>query len=301
MNDRSTRAWPRVAASALAILGITSALVLAQSPNPPQQQTQRPPQQQAQPAVADEGTASLSARLIDEEEFAAHHSAAVEVQVTGIKMIDPATVGEKPAPGQGHLHYQIDDGPVIATTATELSFHGLKPGPHKIKVMLAANDHSALGPNQTLSISGDAKMSEGKSASGEHGYGHEKHEGKGDKDDDDDDKEAGEHVAQAKEKEKPTLTAKLVDEAKNTARNAMTVEVTVSNTILIDPLEGKDSGKNEGEHLHYALDDGPIVATSMKKLSYHGLRPGTHKVKVSLADAHHKPIGAEQTLQITIP
>jgi hypothetical protein len=61
-------------------------------------------------------------------------------------------VGEKPRPGQGHLHYQVDDGPVIATTATKLSFHGLKPGAHKIVVTLAANDHSPLGPQQALEV-----------------------------------------------------------------------------------------------------------------------------------------------------
>ena len=65
-------------------------------------------------------------------------AATVKATVKGVAMVDPAQVGEKPRPGQGHLHYQVDDGPVIATTATKLSFHGLKPGAHKIMVVLAA-------------------------------------------------------------------------------------------------------------------------------------------------------------------
>jgi len=59
---------------------------------------------------------------------------------------------EMPKAGQAHLHYQVDDGPVVATTAPKLSFHGLKPGEHKVVVMLAANDHSALGPQETLNV-----------------------------------------------------------------------------------------------------------------------------------------------------
>jgi hypothetical protein len=61
-------------------------------------------------------------------------------------------VGEKPMKGQGHLHYRVDDGPVIATTSTKLSFHDLKPGAHKIEVVLAANDHNPLGPKATLNV-----------------------------------------------------------------------------------------------------------------------------------------------------
>ena len=40
----------------------------------------------------------------------------------------------------------------IATTAPKLSFHGLKPGEHRVVVTLAGNDHHPLGPEQTLSV-----------------------------------------------------------------------------------------------------------------------------------------------------
>jgi hypothetical protein len=96
--------------------------------------------------------ATLAASLVDAEAKARQQAATVKVEVTGVKMTDPAVVKEKPITGQGHLHYQVDDGPVIATTALKLSFHGLKPGSHHFKVMLAANDHSPLGPEQTLDV-----------------------------------------------------------------------------------------------------------------------------------------------------
>ena len=98
------------------------------------------------------GTATLKARLIDPEKKAKEKTATVEVTVGGVALTDPAKVGEKPIKGEGHLHYRVDDGPVIATTTTKLSFHELTPGVHKILVVLAANDHTPLGPQETLTV-----------------------------------------------------------------------------------------------------------------------------------------------------
>jgi hypothetical protein len=95
---------------------------------------------------------ALAAKLIDPEKKAKQQAATVAVQVAGVQLVDPAAVHEQPQPGQGHLHYQIDDGPVIATTATKLSFHELSFGQHKITVILAGNDHKPLGPQETLTV-----------------------------------------------------------------------------------------------------------------------------------------------------
>ena len=97
-------------------------------------------------------TATMTASLIDAEKNAKDKSATVEVRVGGVELIDPALTTKKPVKGQGHLHYQVDDGPVVATTAPKLSFHGLSSGKHKIVVTLANNDHSPAGPPQTLEI-----------------------------------------------------------------------------------------------------------------------------------------------------
>lgn len=95
---------------------------------------------------------TLTARLLQPEPKAKKHEAGVQVQVTGVEIVDPAAVNEKSAPGQGHLHYQLDNGPVIATTATKLNFHQLAPGKHQITVTLAGNDHNPLGPKETLHV-----------------------------------------------------------------------------------------------------------------------------------------------------
>jgi hypothetical protein len=98
-------------------------------------------------------TPELSAKLIDPEKKAREQTATVEVKVAGIQLIDSAAVHDQPQQGQGHLHYQVDSGPLIATTTTKLSFHELSSGPHKITVMLVGNDHQALGPRETLTVS----------------------------------------------------------------------------------------------------------------------------------------------------
>lgn len=94
----------------------------------------------------------LAAELVDPDRKALKKSATITVHVSGIKMIDSAAAKEKPVKGQGHLHYKIDNGLIIATTATKLSFHELSSGAHSFTVNLAGNDHSPLGPSQTLNV-----------------------------------------------------------------------------------------------------------------------------------------------------
>jgi hypothetical protein len=95
---------------------------------------------------------SMTAKLIDAEKKAAGRAATVEVTTSGVELVDPALSMEKAVPGQGHLHYQVDKGPIIATPSAKLSFHELTPGPHTILVVLASNDHKPLGPQQQLNV-----------------------------------------------------------------------------------------------------------------------------------------------------
>jgi hypothetical protein len=93
---------------------------------------------------------ALDAKLVMTEAGAREGSATVQVSVSGIEMVDPAQVQEKPREGQGHLHYQVDQGPIIATPTTKLSFHGLSAGVHRIGVTLVGNDHLPIGPREEL-------------------------------------------------------------------------------------------------------------------------------------------------------
>jgi hypothetical protein len=108
------------------------------------------------PALAAEAATgqepAISASLVDADKHAAKGAAIVSVTVSGVSLTDPATVNEVPKTGQAHIHYQVDNGPIIATTTPKLAFHGLAPGEHTLVVMLAANDHSPLGPKESLSV-----------------------------------------------------------------------------------------------------------------------------------------------------
>jgi hypothetical protein len=95
---------------------------------------------------------SFEASLEDADAKAKKAEATVKIQVSGIQLVDPASVQEKPKAGQGHLHYRVDDGPVIATTAPKLSFHELSPGEHRFELTLAGNDHKPLMASKTLSV-----------------------------------------------------------------------------------------------------------------------------------------------------
>ena len=95
---------------------------------------------------------SMTAKLVDPDTKAATRAATVEVTTMGIELVDPALSNEKPVQGQGHLHYQLDKGPIVATPAAKLSWHELAPGLHTIVVMLAGNDHKPLGSQQTLNV-----------------------------------------------------------------------------------------------------------------------------------------------------
>ena len=96
--------------------------------------------------------ATMTARLIEADKKAAERAATVEVTVSGVELTDPAAAKEKPVAGQAHLHYQVDNGPVVATPSAKLSFHELAPGSHTILVVLAGNDHQPLGPKQQLTV-----------------------------------------------------------------------------------------------------------------------------------------------------
>lgn len=98
------------------------------------------------------GLLTFEAKLVDPTTKAKSKGATVEVKVEGTHMVDPDTTNGKPAPGQNHLHYQLDNGPIIATTATKLSFHELTPGPHTIKVTLAENNHAPVGRENVLTV-----------------------------------------------------------------------------------------------------------------------------------------------------
>lgn len=97
-------------------------------------------------------TGRIKASLVDQEAKAKKQAATVEVAVRDIDLVDPDKTPGTPVAGQGHLHYILDGGPVIATTSPKLSFHGLRPGKHLVTVMLADNSHNPIGLGESLTF-----------------------------------------------------------------------------------------------------------------------------------------------------
>lgn len=98
----------------------------------------------------------------------------------------------------------------------------------------------------------------------------------------------------------PTLNVKVLDQKENTAQKAISVESEVQNFDLADPHEVNEIVKEGQGHIHYRLDDGPVIATTAKRLSFHEVKPGTHTLTVNLAGNDHKQVGTEQKLSVEV-
>jgi hypothetical protein len=94
---------------------------------------------------------SFKSELLNPAHEAQEAAMAVQVsEIQGVKIVDPDKEKEQPKTGEAHIHYQLDNGPIVATTVQKLTFHGLTPGKHTITITLAANNHAALTDPQKL-------------------------------------------------------------------------------------------------------------------------------------------------------
>ena len=109
-------------------------------------------------AVAQEGVwqgqndhPMLRTTLKDKEKNAQKHAAFVEVETQNIGL---ALLGVSPFAGSdmGFLEYQVDQGPVLATSDTAVMFRNLTAGKHTITVSLVNTDYRELGPKAVLEL-----------------------------------------------------------------------------------------------------------------------------------------------------
>lgn len=109
-------------------------------------------------AVAQEGVwqgrndhPMLRATLKDKDKNAQKHVASVEVETQNIGLV---TVGASSyaESDMGLLEYQVDKGPVLATSDTTVMFRDLTPGKHTITVSLVNADYKQLGVRVELEV-----------------------------------------------------------------------------------------------------------------------------------------------------
>lgn len=102
----------------------------------------------AQPLKPDRTIQIFAALVANPEQLAHNRAVIVEVKIQGLPLREPA----EPERTSGHLQYRLDQGPIIATTATRLGLQGLSPGPHVVTVQLVRNDQTRVGPEQVLTV-----------------------------------------------------------------------------------------------------------------------------------------------------
>jgi hypothetical protein len=200
--------------------------------------------------------------------------ARLRVDIAGIQLIDPAITHGIRTPGRGHLLYRVDGEPIVATTATDLAFRNLGAGPHTIDVMLVASDFAPLGPQQRIHVTGvDAATPRTESRNPK-----------------------ADASGVPKELRKARVNARLVSMDERSLMREAHVEAEITGL----PAAGT-SRMTKAPVVLYRLDDGPVIATSERKLSFHELDPGQHTVTVALETADGIALGPRQTLDFRIP
>lgn len=68
---------------------------------------------------------------------------AVTVETTDIEIVMPSGGN---VPGQGHVHFTLDDRPYEMSIEKGFEFDDVEPGPHTLKAELVQNDTSSFDP-----------------------------------------------------------------------------------------------------------------------------------------------------------
>lgn len=127
---------------------LSAGAAFAQSAQSPQAPT---PVERAQGAAAQSGApVTMYSSILVDQAGDRQDAATVTVNIEGLRLVEPSAAPQPARPGEGHLHYRVDRGPVIATSAAQLTFRELAAGSHVITVQLVGTDHRPLGPVQTL-------------------------------------------------------------------------------------------------------------------------------------------------------
>lgn len=79
---------------------------------------------------------------------------AVRVETTGLKFVMPSNTV---VPGEGHVHFTLDDQPFKMSTTPDYAFKDVAPGPHALKAELVQNDTESFDPPVFQTVAFTAK------------------------------------------------------------------------------------------------------------------------------------------------
>lgn len=98
----------------------------------------------------------------------------------------------------------------------------------------------------------------------------------------------------------PLISAILVDPAANARMHKAVVEVQTDGVSVVDPATHKQPKLDEA-HIAYQVDDHGRVDSVSKMQTFSDLRPGDHRIRVSLRSNDNHQIGKEQVLRVHVP
>ena len=78
----------------------------------------------------------------------------IKVETTGLKFVMPS---KTVVPGEGHVHFTLDDQPIKMSTTPDYALSGVAPGPHSLKAELVQNDTTSFDPPVFQTVAFTAK------------------------------------------------------------------------------------------------------------------------------------------------
>ncbi|HEY5484356.1 MAG TPA: hypothetical protein VIK31_11210, partial [Propionibacteriaceae bacterium] len=67
----------------------------------------------------------------------------VRVETTGLEFVDPSNTT---VPGQGHVHFTLDEQPVQMSVTPDYTLKNITPGKHTLRSELVQNDTTPFAP-----------------------------------------------------------------------------------------------------------------------------------------------------------
>jgi hypothetical protein len=98
----------------------------------------------------------------------------------------------------------------------------------------------------------------------------------------------------------PMISASLVAAAANAKTHKAVVDVQTDGVSLVDPATHHQPKLDEA-HLTYQLDDHDTITSTSLTCTFTDLRPGEHRIRVSLVSNDNHPMGKEQLLKVRVP
>lgn len=126
----------------ITVLAVSLLLVLAGCSATPSASTGTPATKPALPGVT---VAAPTIKVVSpvEEAVLEGSDLSVRIETTGLALVDPSTTT---VPGQGHIHFTLDDQPVQMSVTPDYTFKNITPGKHTLRSELVQNDTKPFAP-----------------------------------------------------------------------------------------------------------------------------------------------------------